>query len=221
MAGREGGIDPFQEHDTRRPRYTRRTGRDRIDPPLQSRHSRPAKLRNAGRVGHRLKTREHLGKTRRLEIDDARIPRQPTRRRGHLRFSDRADIAQRLGDDEIGGEMVEHRQIELVERPLRAKTLADELVDLPARRVGGNERLRHAGQAADPLRMVAFVGYADERLTEPELADDLGSARQERDNPHVKKPSGKGAGEDMMERSVAGDANRHRLPKRAFSGGIG
>jgi len=69
--------------------------------------------------------------------------------------------------------------------------------------------------------MVAFVGYADERLTEPELADDLGSARQERDDPHVKKPSGKGAGEDMMKKSVAGDPNRHRLPKRAFSGGIG
>ncbi len=203
VACRERRINPLEEHDARRPHHASRPARDRVDPSLEARHNPPAPFRNAGRIGNCLMAREHLRKTRRLEIHHARISGKPAGGRSHLRLGYRADIAQRLRDDEIGGEPLENGQIEFVESAIRAESFTDERIDLPARGVGGNERSGHVGKAPHRGWMVAFVGHADEVIPETELADDLGSAGKKGDDSHERALGRTRGGKSMMGSSVA------------------
>src|SRR5205814_1510251 len=103
---------------------------------------------------------QDVGETGRLEVDDAR--RGPIAVRGIAEGGDEeadlgviygAHVAKRLGDDQVGFERSGEVEVEGVEGGAVAALFADELVDLVAGGVSGDEGARHLGFGFDTGRV--------------------------------------------------------------------
>ncbi len=98
-----------------------------------------------------------------------------------------ADLAEILRDDQVGGELLEQFRVDLVERPAVAERVAHGAVDL-----GAPELVRVDARGRDDRHglhlgwVVALVRTPDEVVSEPEGGDDLGRARNEGDDAHVR-----------------------------------
>ena len=102
-----------------------------------------------------------------------------------LAIADRADPAQLLGEDEVGGRGGEGLLVELVERRPAVDRSGHEAMDVARRRCRKVvDAPGQDGLADDLWRIVALVGDADELVTEPDGADDLRRRRQQGGDPH-------------------------------------
>jgi hypothetical protein len=103
-----------------------------------------------------------------------------------LAVADRADVAQLLGQDQVGMGVLERVLVERVERRAAVDRVGDEAIDLAAGRAAEVVDAPREHRLADDLgRPVTLVGDADELVLEPEGADDLGCGRKERGDSHV------------------------------------
>ena len=103
----------------------------------------------------------------------------------HVALADGADIAEGLGDDEVGREAKQQGLVDVVDGAAGGEDSADVVVDLGGRAtVGGDGGAREDGQAGGLGWEVALVGDADYVGAGAEGEDDFGGAGQERDNAH-------------------------------------
>ena len=100
-------------------------------------------------------------------------------------LADGADIAEGLGDDEVGREAPQQGLVDVVNGAAGGEDSADIVVDLGGRAtVGGDGGAREDGQAGGLGGEVALVGDADHVGAGAEGEDDFGGAGQERDDAH-------------------------------------
>src|SRR5882762_7032542 len=107
-----------------------------------------------------------------------------SKRRGrNLALGHRTDIADTLRQDEIRPEFADAGDIDLIHAAVIPQSGADGGVNLTARQpfeVGSRPRQPRA--ISDARRVVAAVRDSDETISQTERANDLGSARQQRDD---------------------------------------
>jgi hypothetical protein len=176
VAGGEGGVEPLgDEHAHRRRPGDRR--RRRGDPRLHlARHGIAALLDPdpAGDDPHRL---GHLRQRARIEREHVGVEAAHA---GHVLARDGADVAQVLGDDEVGLEVADQRVVERIERPAVEHGRAHRGVVVAASQlVRVDPRRRDDGELGNARRVVAFGGAPDEQIGAAERADDLGGAGEE------------------------------------------
>ena len=101
--------------------------------------------------------------------------------------ADGADVAQPLGDDDVGREPPQQRLVHGVERAGAFELRLHPAVDLGARqRVAVDRAAGDARQLVHGRREVALVAHADEVVEHAERGDDLGRGRQQRDDAHAR-----------------------------------
>jgi hypothetical protein len=103
----------------------------------------------------------------------------------HVVVGDRAHGAQRLGDDEVGRELVQHLGVEFVDRFAGQRALLDRGVDLGRAEPGGQHVARHLRQILRPRRIIALVRDPDDAVAEPEREQQLGGGWDEADDAHA------------------------------------
>ena len=94
-----------------------------------------------GRLAEADHVLEHLAERARVLLQDPGLAGQPRRDLEHVLVGDRADVADRLGDDQVGGELGEQLLVELVERLALGHPRLHRAVDL-----GGVEARRQHGR---------------------------------------------------------------------------
>ena len=184
VAAEEGRVEPLQRQDPRpgllpdrRPHSLEppieigaNLGRARLDP---SRRSQP---------GHVL---QHLGERARVLLQDPRPPRQARRHRDHVVVGDGTDLANRLGDDQVGLEFCQPLLVEGVEGTPFADDLLDRGVDLTGVETLRQDRRRQVGQLGRRRREIALVGDADHIPPETEREEHLGRGGDEAGDAHL------------------------------------
>ena len=183
----EERVDPFEERDTRA-----LVERDRGGPPCHGVDSCAEPRHDLGRDRFAISRGsdgqdgvEHLVQGHGFQVDHGWVAGEPTRRVDDLGCRDGADIAQRLGHDQVWGECLERWDVQVVERVPGGQLFPDKGVDLVAGCVMGNERRRRLGQVAHERRVVALVRDTNQVIPKPECADDLGRTRQEGHDLHL------------------------------------
>ena len=132
----------------------------------------------------RAKSRDHVVELHRVERQHARLAGQRRGDRNDVVVRDRADVADRLRDDQVGLELGEPLGVELVERPPAVHCLADRAVDLRCRESVGDHGAGEVGDGRRLGRPVALVRHGDHLVAEAEREQQLGRARDERRDPH-------------------------------------
>ena len=127
---------------------------------------------------------EHLVERHRIERQHVGAAPEVGQRVVDLRHIDGAHRAQILGDDELRVEVGEGAAIEAVQVLAGGHPLLDGGVD-----TGRVEPLRERGRRHDALRAsgrreVALERHTDDVVAQPELEQDLGCGREQRDDPH-------------------------------------
>jgi hypothetical protein len=122
---------------------------------------------------------EHLAERRRVERDDLRLRRQPLRDRAHVVEGDGADLAHRLGDDQVHLELLERRLVELVERLAAPGALAHRGVDRGRFQALGNHAAREVGELFGAGRVVTLVSDRGHAVAEAEREQQLGRGRNQ------------------------------------------
>ncbi|OLD06328.1 MAG: hypothetical protein AUI90_13295 [Deltaproteobacteria bacterium 13_1_40CM_3_69_14] len=129
--------------------------------------------------------RPDVRQPRRVEVDDAHVlPGEPRDGAANVVQRDRANLAEVLGDDDVGTSIAKALEIDLVDGEGVAQHFADRAVDRPAGRQGPDAGGGQDGQLTDVGWEVAFVGAADQLRSGAEGADDLGSRGEEGGDPH-------------------------------------
>ena len=185
VAADEGRVEPLQGDDPR-PRGARDRGaRPRPAVPPASPRSWRARsgipAASPSRVTSSSTSPRLLGSC----CTHPRRPRQPRRHLDHVLVGDGADVADRLGDDQVRRQRGQPRLVEAVERP----AFAD---DPPSRRRRSRRRRGppgrtvavRCGSSLAGRREVALVGDADHALAEPERKQHLGRRGNEARDPH-------------------------------------
>ena len=142
--------------------------------PSSSPRSSCASASRPGRLAEPDHVLEHLAERARVLLEHPRLARQPRGDLEHVLVGDGADVADRLGDDQVRRQLGQPLLVELVERP----ALADASPSPPRR-----SRRRRARRAARCWvrwgseracgRVVALVGDRDDALAEPEGEEHL------------------------------------------------
>ena len=112
------------------------------------------------------------------------LRRDLLRDRAHVVERDRADLAQRLGDDQVRLELVQLLRVELVEVLAALRALAHGGVDLLRREPLRDDRARQMWQLGRLWRIIALVGDPDDVGAESEREQRLGSGGNEACNAH-------------------------------------
>jgi len=100
-------------------------------------------------------------------------------------WSDRADFAVHLGDEQVGTEVADAVGIDVVEGFVQAEATANFGVDLAAGHGDIEGRAGAGGKVSHPLWVVALMGTADQRIAGAEGTDDLGSAGKKGKDAHT------------------------------------
>jgi hypothetical protein len=120
-----------------------------------------------------------------VQGEDADLVLQTRRRFLDQVRRDGADIAEALGDDQVGCELVEELRVEGVDAAAVGEKPADGRVYLGAGHVVPfHLAAREVGQFLDAGRVIALVGHADEGVSRAAEVDHLGRAREERGYAH-------------------------------------
>ena len=143
---------------------------------------------DAGRLAEADHVLEHLAEGARVLLEDAGPARQAGRDLDHVLVGDRADRADRLGDDQVRLQLGEQLLVELVERPPLGHRRLHRGVDLAPR--SSPARDRGAGQVGEGFRLgrvVALVGDRDDVVPEAEGEEHLRRRGHQARNPHTEK----------------------------------
>ena len=113
--------------------------------------------------------------------------RRGSQRRRQLRHGHRADVAERLAEEDVGPRRGERPCVEM-ERALAAlDRRADLAIDREAVAAGRDRRARDARKRADGGRVVAVVSDRDELVARAERVRDLGAGRDEGHDAHPRR----------------------------------
>ena len=183
VARGEGRIQPLQRDDPGTP-CVASCGADAIDPPRGPGNQLGGGVLGVGRLGDRAGVPEHLADRVRIQRDDHRLGVDLLRDRAHVVIGDRAHRAQRLGDDQVGLELVQRVGVELVDRLARHRALLDGRVDLSGAEAAGQPVTGDLRQSQRLLGIVALVRDGDEIVAEAERVQHLGGGWNEADDAH-------------------------------------
>ena len=107
---------------------------------------------------------------------------QASRRAANGRLVHGTDVALFLGEDQVRAQLREQCFVQLVQA---ARLLAATSASISALEAAPGIRLRvRWGSFSDPVRVVAFVGHADQVAASTQGADQLGERREQADDPH-------------------------------------
>jgi hypothetical protein len=137
-----------------------------------------------GGLGERARVAQHLADRPGIERDDARMSVDLLRDRPHVVGRDRAHAAQRLCDDQVGGEIAQQLVVELVDRLALERSLADGGVDLARAETGGEDVAGDLRQLARGGRVVALVCHGHQLGAEPEGKQHLRGRRHQAYDSH-------------------------------------
>jgi hypothetical protein len=129
---------------------------------------------------------QNLSQRVRIERDHHRLTVDLRRDFAHVVVGDGADRAQRLGDDQLGLQVVQRVGVELVDRLSVERPLLDGRVDL-----GGAETVRqlvprNPGQGCRLRWVVALMGDADDVIAQSEGEQQLGRGRNQAHDAHAR-----------------------------------
>ncbi len=127
---------------------------------------------------------EHLAQRARVLLQDLRLTAQPGRHLEHVLVGDRADSADRLGDDQIGGELGEQLLVQFVQRLSLRHPRLHCPVDLSSVEAAWQHRLGQVGKRTCLGRVVALMGDRDDAVAEAERVEHLGRRWNEACDPH-------------------------------------
>ena len=179
VARRHQRIEPFDARERRASGGPPRAGRDRVHPRHQPPHQLAAARGFVERAGDALDVGEDVREPIRRERHDLRPRAEPASDRIlDVALADRAYLALRLGDDDVGRKLAQLLRVDAIDRKRLAHDTAHLAVDFAARAVGIELGLGQRGQTGDGGREVAFVRAADQLRFEAERADDFGRARK-------------------------------------------
>ena len=132
-----GRVEPLERDHPRRAR-ARDGGPHRRQPSLELAAQLVGCLRDPGRLAEPDHVLEHLAQRARVLLNDPGLARQPGGDLDHVLEGDGADLADRLGDDQVGRELGQQLLVELVQRlPLADASPSPPLSISPAPRPAG------------------------------------------------------------------------------------
>ncbi len=139
-------------------------------------------------VGHRAdrgnRVEDALDRAR-LETDQRCVRADLAQPGRDLVVADRADLAQALGQNQVGRRLGQGTEVEAVDRVASGDGVADQLVDAPAAGAGRSGRVGgHDRDSGGVGREVALVRPTDQLVAQAEREHDLGSRGKERDDAH-------------------------------------
>jgi hypothetical protein len=140
-----------------------------------------------GRLAEADHVLEHLGQRARILLEHPRPAVEAGGDRNHVLVGDGADLADRLGDDQIGGELREHSLVQLVERAALGDRRLHGGVDLAGVEVLAQNRPGQVGEFPRSWRVVALVRDADDAVAEPHCKEHLRGRGDEARDPHGEK----------------------------------
>jgi hypothetical protein len=160
-------VEPLERDDARPLRAVDRR-LDRIDPLGGQIHEARALVRHARRGGQVARAREHLAQRGGIERQDLWNRVHLLGEGPHVVGRHRADLAQRLRDDQVGGEVAEREGVELVDGLAALGSLAYGAVDVRRSEALWDHRASEVGQLPGLWRIIALVGDRDHLLAEAE-----------------------------------------------------
>ena len=183
VAGDEHRVEPLERSDRHRLGGAHREPHA-VDPRRRVAHQIDAGVLGVGRLRERSHVAQHLAERVRVERDHLGLGIEPLGDRAHVVVRDRADGAQRLGDDQVGLQAPQGGLVELVDRAALLGQRAHGAVDLVRRQAGPDHVARHLRQVERLRRMVALVGDGGDLVADTEREQHLGGRGHERDDPH-------------------------------------
>ena len=182
----EERIEPLQSQDT----WARRSGHgpgDLVRALPQIPDHDLGSLRRSGRLTDQRHALQHVAYGMRIQREHIRFDLRRSSRLPSALGRNGAHLAHGLRQDEVGRELSELVDVDLVEVAPGRSAFADRLIDRSAALAGEIE-----GRLADPWAVerlgwvVTLVGDADELVLQTELAEDLGRGGEERDDLHAR-----------------------------------
>ncbi len=173
VAAREHRVQPLQRRH--RHRLGRGHGVLHVVQPLGGHlHQLLALVGHAGGLGQARHVGQHLADRGGVQRDHRGLGRQPLGHRAHVVVGDGADLAHRLGHDQVGVLLGQRLLVELVQRLALAHVLAHGGVDLGRRQPLGDHAGGQVGQLRGRRRVVALVRYCHDAVAQAELEQHLG-----------------------------------------------
>ncbi len=176
VASDEWRIEPFQgEHSGAGRAFD--GGTHILEPPLEIVTQGDGPVGDPGRLAQPRDVGEHVGEVRGVERDHLRERREAGGHGYDVVVGDRADLADRLGDDQVDVELAQRGLVELVQVAPLAGQASHLGVDLARRRSGGGFCGRRICQHQTPgqmllasclRRVVALVGDGDHLIAQTE-----------------------------------------------------
>ncbi len=183
MAAEEGRVQPLERQGPR-PRGIGDRGADRLQAGLELAPNAGGTILDPGRLAEPVHVRQHLAEGARVLLQHPRPPRQTRRHRDHILVGDGADLADRLGDDQLRLQFGQPFLVERVEGAPFADDLLYRRVDLAGIEIRGKDRRGQVRQLGRCRREVALVGDADHVPAETEREEHLGRGGDEAGDAH-------------------------------------
>ncbi len=178
-----GRVEPLQRDHARQGR-PRDGGADRRQPALQFPSQLVRLVLHPGCLAKPDHVLEHLAQRARVLLDDPGLARQARGDLEHVLEGDRAHGADRLGDDQVGGQLLQQILVELVQRLSLGNPRLHLPVDLGGAEVGPQHGSRQVGERTCLGWVVALMGDRDEAVAEPQGIEHLGRGRDEACDAH-------------------------------------
>ena len=137
-----------------------------------------------GHLGEAADVAQHLAERHRVERDHLRVRRDLLRDRAHVVERHGADLAERLGHDQVRLELAQLLRVELVQVLAALRPLAHGGVDLLRGEALRDDRSRQMWQLRRFWRIIALVGDPDDVGAESEREQRFGSGGNEACNAH-------------------------------------
>src|SRR5262249_44597498 len=184
VAGRHQRREPFDRGHARTRSNRSCPSRDLLRLRTQLRGEFPSSLRRPEAVRHPLYVPPYPLEARRIERDEKRPRcRPPSESLLDLREADRADLALNLRHDMRRRKLAQTFRIDAVDGEAAPDEIFHARVDFSCRDRGVDLRRRTNGDSLDTFWKVALVRTPHQRLLKAERCDDLGRAREKRDDP--------------------------------------
>jgi hypothetical protein len=184
VAGDERGIQPFQGDHAGPAHDVARQHADPVNPGRGVLYEVHRLVLGVGGLGQRARVGENLADRVRVQRDHHREAVDLVRDLADVVIGDGAHRAQRLGDDQIGGQLAERLGVELIDRFTGERALLDRGIDLRRGEPVGQPITGDLRQITHRRGIVAFVGDADDIGPEAEGEEHLCGRWDETDDAH-------------------------------------
>ena len=185
MAGREGRIEPFERDHARSPCGPHGQA-DAVDPLGGLANQLDSRILGVCGLCDRSGIAENLSNRVRVERDHHRLAVELLGDLLDVVDGDRAHLAERLRDDQVGLQLVQELSVELVDRFARQRALLDRGIDLRRREPRRQLVARDPWQLCCRRRVVALMSDGDDVVAEAEREEHLGRRRDQAYDAHMR-----------------------------------